>query len=327
MIKTSEVAPAGSKVVFDLIRKFADENEVIVIEGDVLMAKRLLQLPFDHVFFTGSTAVGKTVMEAASKHLASVTLELGGKSPVWITDSADIKQAAERIIWGKCLNAGQTCVAPDYVLLPETLKTSFIEEVKRMLKKYYPVSYDELSKIISDRHFMRLKNLFNQALADGAKIECGGEFDSEKKFISPTLISQIPLQSPLMQEEIFGPILPVLTYRSKDEALQIVQSMGKPLAFYLFGKRMEELNSIIDQVPCGGININATLTHLANTHLPFGGTGTSGMGNYHGHFGFLAFSHEKSVMKQSRFESAALMRPPYTSWVKKIIEMTIRYFI
>jgi aldehyde dehydrogenase (NAD+) len=332
IIKPSELTENTSRFLTEIIRDCFSEDEVAIFEGGSETAQKLLTLPFDHIFFTGSTRVGRIVMEAAAKQLIPVTLELGGKSPAIIHPSAHLPQAASRIVWGKCLNAGQTCVAPDYVLVPEDLKDSFIAEAKKTIESLYgPTEKDrqkssDLCRIISQPHYERLKKLTQKAVTDGAQIELGGIFDDGEKYVSPTLLSNVHASHAIMEEEIFGPILPILTYKSLDEVYQLIQSKSKPLALYIFSQDKKQIQDTIKKTTAGGTCINATLVHLANPHLPFGGVGQSGVGNYHGYFGFKTFSHERAVLRQGVFDSVRLLYPPYQNYQKKIIDLATRFF-
>lgn len=332
IIKPSEYVPHTSAYLAKLISSTFREEEVAVVEGEADIAQELLELPFDHIFFTGSTAVGKLVMAAAAKNLSSVTLELGGKSPVIIHESADMASAAKKIMWGKFVNCGQTCVAPDYVLLPNKLKDEFIKEAKRVLTEFYGKAEErknspDYARIVNERHFLRLKNWFQEAVEKGALVEEGGVFDEEELFIAPTILSQVPLNTKVMQEEIFGPILPIVTVTSLNEAIDFVNSRPKPLALYVFSNNEAATEKVLAETSSGGVAVDDVVLHLANPNLPFGGIGPSGMGNYHGKYSFLAFSHEKAVLRQNKFLAVAQVAyPPYTGlknlvqgFVKKII--------
>jgi len=316
MLKPSELAPATSCVLSTIIREVFNENEVALFEGDAALATSLLSLPFDHIFFTGSTPIGKVVMQAAAQHLTSVTLELGGKSPAIIDQQVNLKKAAEKIAWGKWANAGQTCIAPDYVFVHETQQAAFIALLKASTEKLYfqqgRLNTGDYGKIISPRHFTRLKNLWEDALSKGAKAEMGGVFTDTDSTISPSILTQVDPTSQIMQEEIFGPILPVLTYKDLSETLDYIRSHDKPLALYIFSKRNRVIQSILDQTTSGGTCVNDVLIHLSNPYLPFGGIGSSGTGGSHGFFGFRAFSHERGVMYQNRwFDIGKIVYPPY----------------
>jgi len=316
VLKPSELAPATSAVLAKLIKQTFAENEVALVEGDVAVATTLLSLPFDHIFFTGSTAIGKVVMQAAAQHLASVTLELGGKSPAVVTPHADLKKAADKIAWGKWANAGQTCIAPDYVFVHESQQNEFVSLLKASVDKLYfqnkQLNKEDYGKIISARHFSRLKNLWEDAISKGAKAELEGVFSESDGTISPAILTQVDRNSRIMQEEIFGPILPVLTYKNSSEAIAYIRSHDKPLALYVFSNRNSEIKSLLEKTSSGGVCVNDVLIHLSNPYLPFGGVGPSGTGGSHGFFGFKAFSHERGIMYQNRFfDIGKIVYPPY----------------
>ena len=327
ILKPSELSPATSTVMASLIEDCFDQEEVCCFEGGAEVASELLQLPFDHIFFTGSTAIGKIVMEAAAKSLASVTLELGGKSPVVIHTSANLKKTAEKIAWGKLINAGQTCIAPDYVLIPEHLMEIFAGHYISAAEALFcsgsaTPDLDVYAKIINERHFKRLCELITDATAKGAELVYGGLAQAETLTISPAILLNPPLDSALMQEEIFGPLLPVVPYKNLTEAVALINAKSKPLALYIFSKDAAVTKQIIRDTSSGGICVNDVLVHISNPKLPFGGVGTSGMGSCHGHYGFKAFSHERSVVFQSGPNLTRLIYPPYHTkqWVLKLLK-------
>ncbi len=325
VLKPSELSPATSKLACRLISENFDPAEIACVEGDAETAKTLLSLPFDHIFFTGSTHIGKIVMEAAAKHLGSVTLELGGKSPVLIGEGANLEKAAEKIIWGKFMNAGQTCIAPDYVLVPEhqldELLQLMAQKINKLYKKDAQLDKTVYGKIINKNHFERLKNLCDDAVKQGAKIQIGGQFEPADLTMEPTVITGVPLDAGLMQEEIFGPILPILTYKTSEEAIQLINARPKPLALYVFAKE-SVAKEVIRHTSAGGTAVNDVVVHISNPNLPFGGTGTSGTGSCHGFYGFKAFSHERAVMYQSAIDFNWLVYPPFNmgllKWLKKL---------
>lgn len=306
MIKPSEYSTHTSEVVKDLIESTFGSNYIQVVMGGKEESTALLQEKFDLIFFTGSPEVGKVIMEAASKHLTPVVLELGGKSPCIVEASADIKLAAKRILWGKMLNAGQTCVAPDYVLVQKDVKEALLQEMKEVLNQYYAENtYDLLPKIISPRHFNRLKQLL-----ENETILMGGKVDETHQQISATLVEG-SWDCPIMKEEIFGPILPILTFEKIEELIEKVNAQPKPLALYLFTNQKQVSKKVLKEIPFGGGCINDTIMHLATPFLPFGGVGNSGMGAYHGKTSFDAFSHQKSVLMKSRHLDLAFRYPPF----------------
>lgn len=297
IIKPSEYARETSALITKLIVENFDPSFLTVVEGEKETVQKLLEQRFDYIFFTGSTNTGKIIMSAASKHLTPVTLELGGKSPVIVDKDANIPLAAKRIVWGKYTNAGQTCVAPDYLYVHEKVKFKLIKAMKKYIRNFYgrnPITNKNYTRIINEKHFQRLTKF----LDNGSALH-GGETNPLTLKIEPTILDKITWEDPIMQEEIFGPILPILTFREIDEAVSVIRTKEKPLALYYFGENGNTQQQIMQYLSFGGGSINDTLLHLANPHLPFGGVGASGMGNYHGKFSFDTFSHKKSIMKQS----------------------------
>jgi aldehyde dehydrogenase (NAD+) len=306
---------------------------VAVFLGDVEVASSLLELPFDHIFFTGSPAVGKIVMKAASKHLTSVTLELGGKSPVIIDHSADLDDAAAKIIWSKFVNCGQTCIAPDYILVPEDRKEEFLKRAVTYLQKFYDPGFKGIEKspdyarIINSRHFQRLSSYLRDALEKGAKLEFGGKTNEATCYLEPTLISAVSEEMTIFHEEIFGPILPILTYKTLNEAIGLVNTKPKPLALYFFGNNSHHSKKVMTETSSGNMVINDCVLHFLHNDLPFGGVNNSGIGKAHGYYGFLAFSNEKGILKQRvGYNNVTLLRPPYGMKTKQIIASLIKWF-
>ena len=308
MIKPSELPENTMKAMAKLINENFDAKFLYVVEGGVEETTAILKLRFDKIFFTGSPRVGKIVYKAAAEHLTPVTLELGGKSPAFVTEKADLQIAARRIVWGKFINAGQTCVAPDYLYVAENIKAKFlkvlIEEIK---KRNYTDNVDHYCKIINERNFDRLEKMI-----DREKVVFGGETNREKRYISPTVLDKVTWEDLVMQEEIFGPILPILTYKNLETAMQTVVEGEKPLSAYLFSNDAKEQELFTEKLSFGGGCINDTLMHLSNDRLPFGGVGNSGIGHYHGKFGFIAFSHQKAILKKSNYLEPELKYPPYS---------------
>ncbi|MFC7441357.1 aldehyde dehydrogenase [Laceyella putida] len=297
VLKPSEWAPHTSRVIVQMIKGIFEDEYVAVIEGDVKTSQALLELPFDHIFFTGSVQVGKIIMEKAAKTLTPVTLELGGKSPAIIEKDANMELAARRISWGKWMNAGQTCVAPDYVLVHEERKEALLAQLKHEIERFYgdnPLISENYGHIVNERHFARLEKF----LQDG-EIAIGGKADPEHCVIEPTVLTGVSWEAPVMQEEIFGPILPVFTFAELDDALATIRKQDKPLALYFFSEDEKKQEKVIQALPFGGGCINDTIIHLGNPHLPFGGVGTSGLGHYHGKYSFDCFSHKKAIVKQT----------------------------
>ncbi|MFI5350481.1 MAG: aldehyde dehydrogenase family protein [Elusimicrobiota bacterium] len=331
VLKPSSKVPHTSAFVKRLMGELFPENEVAVFEGSAAVSDSLLELPFDHIFFTGSPRIGKTVMAAAAKNLATVTLELGGKSPVVVDETADIRKAAERTMWGKFLNAGQTCVAPDYLLIHESRAAEFIAESKRVLAERFGPTEDarraspDLCRLVSVGHAQGLEKVLAEAVRRGAKVEVGGACDAAERYMSPTLLSGVAEDSPIMQDEIFGPILPILTFRSLDEAVRLIRSKDKPLALYVFSRDERVVERVLRDTTAGGTCVNSAIIHLANSDLPFGGVGNSGMGNYHGYFGFRALSHERAVLRQGPLDVLKFFYPPYTERTRKLIRLALDY--
>lgn len=317
VIKPSEYAPETSKVIKEIVEEVFQKTEVVVIEGALEETQALLKQRFDYIFFTGSTAVGKIIMKAAAENLTPVTLELGGKSPCLIEESANIDIAAKRCAWGKFLNAGQTCVAPDYVLVPRKKQEEFIERLKFHLEAFYGSNAkdsEDYPRIVNEKHFDRLTDLINPE-----KVAFGGATLREDNFIAPTVLKNVVWTDKIMEDEIFGPLLPIIPYDDLNEAIESILALPKPLAFYVFSENTKKKNEIIEKIPFGGGCINDTVIHLANPNLPFGGVGTSGIGSYHGKKSFDTFTHYKSVFEQGTRVDIPLRYPPYEgklSWLK-----------
>jgi len=308
VVKPSAYASATSAAIGRLIESVFDPRLVAVVEGGRAENAALLEEKFDYIFFTGSTEVGKTVMTAAAKHLAPVTLELGGKSPVIIREDADIPLTARRLAWGKFLNAGQTCVAPDHVYVPERLRDALVAELARQIKKLYgpdPLAGPDLPKIVNERHFQRLC-----ALMGSGRVAVGGRTDPERRRIEPTVLVDAAEEDAVMAEEIFGPILPILTYTDLDELVVRQQAKPKPLALYLFTRDQSEAQYLVERLPSGGVCVNDAVVHLASSHVPFGGVGESGMGSCHGKAGFDTFTHYRTVVCRGRLD-VPVRYPPY----------------
>ncbi|MEI3604848.1 aldehyde dehydrogenase [Pseudogracilibacillus sp. SE30717A] len=299
IIKPSELTPATSSLLAMLIRNTFDPNYITVIEGDKYVVDKLINEQVDYIFFTGSSHVGKIIMKKASDYLTPLTLELGGKSPTIVDKDANIKLAAKRIAWGKFTNAGQTCVAPDYVYVHKKVKSAFMKALRKAIVSLYskhPLQNHDYARIINLKHLNRLENL----LENSGKIILGGNVDLNQLKIEPTILDEVNWEDPIMKEEIFGPVLPILTFTDLDEVIQIIKEKEKPLALYYFGSSKKKKKNLLESVSFGGGCMNDTLYHLANPHLPFGGVGQSGMGAYHGKYSFLTFSHQKSILKQSK---------------------------
>ncbi|RZL00151.1 MAG: aldehyde dehydrogenase family protein [Rubrivivax sp.] len=329
ILKPSEMTPAVSVVMAEIIAATFPPEEVALFEGSLPTSQVLLDLPFDHIFFTGSPAVGKVVMAAAAKHLTSVTLELGGKSPVIIDETADIRLAAESLMWGKFTNCGQTCVAPDHIYVHESVKDQFVTECRQVLAERYGATPAEqrksphFTRVINQRHTQRVAGLLQEAQAKGAKLLTGGDIDIATCYIAPTLIDQVPADASIMSEEIFGPVLPLIGYTDLDGVVNTINAGHKPLALYVWSRDKARTRVLLEKTSSGGVAINHCVLHYAHGNLPFGGVNNSGIGSAHGHFGFKAFSHERAVLKSGPIMMAKMFFPPYTEAKKKLIRLTV----
>ena len=331
ILKPSEMTPAMSALMARMVADLFDQHEVALLEGDVEVAQALLARRFDHIFFTGSPQVGKIVMEAASRHLTTVTLELGGKSPVVVDESAHLEDAAAKVVWGKFINQGQTCIAPDYVLVQRNVFQAFKEALGSTIQKYYGEDgaarrrSPDLARIVNERHFQRLHRLLDGSVAKGAKVAFGGDSAAEELWIEPTILEEVPEDAPAMQEEIFGPILPLVPFDDLDDALAKIRSKEKPLALYVFSSRSDAVRRVLADTSSGGACVNEVALHFLHPNLPFGGINHSGHGSSHGLYGFKAFSHERAVLKHTRFSALKMMAPPYTDFVKRLVGWTVKY--
>ncbi|MBY5922905.1 coniferyl aldehyde dehydrogenase [Ferrimonas balearica] len=328
MIKLSEFTPATNQAIRALLAEAFDDDEVAIIEGEADAAAAFSALPFDHLLFTGSTAVGKHVMRAAADNLTPVTLELGGKSPTIIGPDMDIDTAVERMIWGKCLNAGQICTSPDYVLLPRHKMDAFVEAYRKRFARFYPkgLASDDYTSVVNPRQYQRLTDTLEDAVAKGAVALPATETyrDDERHRLATVLLAGVNDEMRVMQEEIFGPLLPLVPYDSIDEAIAYIQARPRPLALYLmsFDEALQE--RVLVETHAGGVSINDTVLHVAAEDAPFGGIGPSGMGHYHGHEGFLTFSKAKTVLKRGKFNSAKFVHPPYGNAIHKLM---LKFFL
>lgn len=318
IIKPSEFTPHVTKVLRKIIEAVFNPEYVAVIEGEAETTQQLTALPFDYIFFTGSENVGRSVYQAASSNLTPVTLELGGKSPVIIDESANIKVTSERICFGKFTNAGQTCIAPDYLLVKKSIKHNLINALKATISEFYGTDVqqsEDFGRIVNERHFSRLTELLTEQQHN---IVFGGTTNKDTLYIAPTIIDNVDVDAKIMQEEIFGPLLPIVTYEDFDDALAFIQSKPKPLSLYLFSEDENATERVLNELSFGGGAINDTLMHIANPNLPFGGVGNSGIGQYHGKYSFNTFSHDKSyIFKTTRLESSIIF-PPYKGKFKYI---------
>jgi len=316
VMKPSEVSAATSVVLARLVPKYLDQKAITLVEGGVPETTALLAEHFDHIFYTGNGTVGRIVMAAAANNLTPVTLELGGKSPVIIDESANIRVTARRIAWGKWLNAGQTCVAPDYILVNEKVRQPFLDELGKAITDFFgadPQSSESYGRIVSPRHFDRLKSLMN-----GGKVVIGGETNAESRYVAPTVLADVDMNSALMNEEIFGPLLPVLSINSTKQAIEFITARPHPLALYVFAENKSVVNEVLAKTTAGGMTVNGTLMHLTSPHLPFGGIGESGMGGYHGKSGVRLFQHMKPVLSRGTKLDPSLAYPPYTDKKAKL---------
>ncbi|NMO16011.1 aldehyde dehydrogenase family protein [Pyxidicoccus fallax] len=315
--KPSEKTPNTSRFLARLVKDVFPENEVALFEGGAEVAEALLELPFDHIFFTGNPRIGRKVMEAAARHLASVTLELGGKSPVIIDETADITAAAEQLAWGKFINGGQTCVAPDYVFVHASKERAFLDALKGVIARFYGETDTErqaspdLTRMVDPVAWRRVKDLVDRTVAAGATLETGGQGDEPSRYIAPTVLSGVTAKMPIMEGEIFGPVLPVMTYQKREDVYAHIQAGEKPLALYVFSQDKAAVREVFEHTTSGGAVVNNVIIHVANPNLPFGGVGMSGLGNYHGVYGFRTFSHERAVTVQWMKSLAAVFFPPY----------------
>ncbi|MDJ1112505.1 MULTISPECIES: aldehyde dehydrogenase [Staphylococcaceae] len=321
VVKPSEMTPQTSMVVQEILEEVFPEDYVKVVQGEKEVTSQLLDERFDYIFFTGSTKVGQIVYEKASKHLTPVTLELGGKSPVIIDDTANLKVAAERIAFGKFMNAGQTCVAPDYVIIDNTVKMKFVKALQTTIQEFYGAQIEQsedFGRIVNDNHFNRLVNIIEDSRQ---QVIYGGESNADELFVAPTIILDPELSNSVMQQEIFGPILPIIGYDTFNEVYDIVEQYEKPLALYLFTEDSDQITAVFNRLSFGGGCVNDTILHLANPNLPFGGVGHSGIGSYHGKYSFELFSHEKSYITKSTKLESGLLFPPYKGKFKYVKQL------
>ncbi len=331
ILKPSELTPHSSHLIAKMVTELFPENEVAVFEGDKTVAVELLNKPFDHIYFTGGPETGKKVMAAAARHLSSITLELGGKSPTIVDETADLDDAATKIVWGKYLTCGQTCIAPDYLLVHTSQHDRLVETIKNQIQRFFgkneidQKTCPDYARIVNQRQFQHLQGLLQEAQKNGAKIETGGSNDADERYLSPTLITNVDPAMSIMQEEIFGPLLPVISYYTLEEALGLINSRPKPLALYIFSKNKRNIETILQCTSAGGTVINDVVLHFLQMNLPFGGVNHSGIGQAHGFYGFKTFSHERAIVKHIRYSPLKLLKPPYTPGVKRLIRLITRY--
>jgi len=328
MLKMSEFTPRFSALFAEQVARYFKPDEVTVVTGDAEVAQAFSALPFDHLLFTGSTAVGHHVMRAAAANLTPVTLELGGKSPAIVGPGARFEHAVERILFGKLVNAGQTCIAPDYVLLPRARVAEFIDTASRTVAKMYPqlAQGGQYSSIVSDRQYQRLVGLRDGAVAAGASVHplSASSEDASRRLLPPQLLVNVTDEMAVMREEIFGPLLPLLPYDTLDEAIAYVTAHPHPLALYLFEQDAGRIEQVLSRTHAGGVSVNDTIYHIAQHDLPFGGVGSSGTGGYHGEAGFRTFSHIKPVFRQARMNGAGMLNPPYGSRFRRMLGLMLK---
>jgi aldehyde dehydrogenase (NAD+) len=321
VLKPSEIAPHTSTVITELIQRYLDPDAVQVIEGGVAETTELLAQRFDHIFYTGNGRIGRVVMEAAAKHLTPVTLELGGKSPTIVDATANLRVAARRIAWGKFLNAGQTCIAPDYLLVDKKVAPAFIGELRAAIKEFYgddPKQSGDYARIVNGHHFNRLASML-----ESGSVVIGGETDANTKYIAPTVLADVNVSAPVMQDEIFGPILPMVEIDNVAEAIAFINSKPHPLALYVFSEDDRAIDAVIERTTAGGVTVNGTILHISNPNLPFGGVGESGMGAYHGKSSIDIFQHRKPVLRKSTKVDPSIAYPPYTEKKMKLIRKAV----
>lgn len=333
IIKPSELTPHTAQLIAELVKELFEPDYVSVVQGGVEVTQELLALPVDHIFFTGSPTVGKLVMKAAAENLTSVTLELGGKSPTVVDATANITDAARRIAFGKFLNNGQTCIAPDYVLADEKIKSQLVEELKKQIAKLFGNGTEVLadaasySRIVNERHFARVNRLVEDAVQKGATVEWKGGAQSATRFMAPVLLANVPATARIFEEEIFGPVLPIIGYTHDEQVVHIINQKPKPLALYIFSTRKSFQEKILAQTSAGSVCINDCVLQFTHPNLPFGGVNNSGIGKSHGYFGFIAFSNEKPILRQkSGWSLPYLLHPPYTPSLKRIVNLMLRWF-
>ncbi|GAB3676552.1 aldehyde dehydrogenase family protein [Salinisphaera aquimarina] len=329
ILKPSEMTPHCSAFMADLLADVFEEDEVAVVQGAVETSQHLLSLAFDHIFFTGSPAVGKIVMKAAAEHLTSVTLELGGKSPTIIDKSADLKTAAQNLVWGKFANNGQTCIAPDYMYVHADIADAFVEATRKALEKLYGkrdkmAANGDYCRIVNNKHHARVQGLIDDATERGAHMPIGGGANSDDNYLAPTVLTDVDAESRILDEEIFGPVMPILPFTDVNHVIAAINAKPKPLALYVFARDNEFIKQVLANTSAGGSCVNHSMVQFLHANLPFGGVNNSGIGNSHGHYGFKAFSHERAIVRE-RFSLAFLFLPPYKGFTKWFIRFAVRW--
>lgn len=326
-IKPSELTPNTEKLIVKMIRELYDEEEITTVTGDAQVGAALLEQPWNHIFFTGSPQVGKIVMKAAAEHLTSVTLELGGKNPAIVDDTANLKDAAEKLMWGKCFNAGQSCISINYVLVHESQHDELLSELKKAYNKLFSTDKVKMkadkafARIVNERNYHRVKKLVDDSVDQGAEVFLGGDFDESQNYISPTILTKVTTETAIFQDEIFGPVLPIIKYKDMDQVFDLIHREEIPLALYVFSKSNRNIERVISSTAAGTTGVNETTVQFIHPELPFGGHNFSGIGKAHGHYGFLAFSNERSVLRQKvGVTTAKMIYPPYTELKRKMID-------
>ncbi len=334
ILKPSEFTPHSSALMKKIVAELFSPEEITLVEGDASVAEALTNLPFHHIFFTGSPAVGKIVMAAAAKNLSSVTLELGGKSPVIVDETADLDNAAAKIAWLKCMNAGQICIAPDFVLVQENVHDALVTKIKQQVEKFIGETVEarratpDYCRLVNLHHFDRVKSLLDDALQQGAQLVQGGQSVRSERFLEPTVLVQVPPAARIWQEEIFGPLLPVQAFKTLDDALAIVNAKPKSLAMYLFSRNKQQVERLLQSTRNGGVSVNDCGVHFFNAGLPFGGANNSGMGKCHGEFGFQEFSNARGVLYQTRWlPTSDFLLPPYGSKLQAFLVKAITRYL
>ncbi|MEY3051071.1 MAG: hypothetical protein RLY31_856 [Bacteroidota bacterium] len=328
ILKPSEKTPHSSALIAKIVSEVFDPSEVTVVEGEADTAKALLELPFHHIFFTGSPGIGRLVMQAASRHLASVTLELGGKSPTIVDETADIPLAAERTARAKFANCGQICVAPDYILVHEKVAERFLDHLRAALADSYgsqPGQSGSLAHLVNEAHAQRIRHLLRDALSKGARCYHGGDVPDGQSFVSPTILTQVPENALVLQEEIFGPLLPVLPFRDLSDAIRFINNRERPLTMSIFSRNRRTVRTLLQQTRAGGSCINHAQLHYFIPDLPFGGVNGSGSGKAHGWHGFESFSNARAIYRQHTWGPTELFKPPYTAFKQRIMDLTIKW--
>lgn len=328
LLKPSELTPHVSAICAEIIAAVFPPEEVFCAQGGVAVSQHLLSLPFDHIYFTGSPAVGRKVMAAAAAHPCSVTLELGGKSPVIIDQTANVEAAARRLVWAKLLNAGQICVAPDYVLVHASQRDAFLAAVQQAIRSEYgadPATSRDFQRIVNRRHTERIGGLIEDAVTRGARVITGGEVQPDTCYVAPTVIVDVATDAAILEEEIFGPVLPVLVFEDIEEAYRAIESRPTPLALYIYSKSRKRIRETITRLQSGGVSINNSVVHVSSTALPFGGLGNSGVGVGHGEFGFREFTHFRGMYQQLIPGAAELLTPPYNNTKRRLIEFVMKW--